>query len=591
MADAPKILGTDTLRQAYPKLNNAIDNSNEALSAANTAKSKADSALSNSENTQTQLDTIVISGDSGPEAAQARVDVLGTAYTTLKARGDADQLRAMKQAVVLSDFTTVTDAINYATANGIPALFVDAPTLGAHNVDFKGLEIVGTGTDISGSLKGVKRISNAKVKGYDQTDKQVGDFDNISGSVTSKIIHKVSDSEIHVYSKKPFANEYLDFRFERDVSTLTNSAGSPAELTRLTGVFNLTEAYTQLTTPSSMIGTWEAYTILLQSASGIPNARNSALKFYRNTTATAGSIDFEAYADEYGFISLGFYCTGTSAEDITIRIGTQFIATVSAKSLTGSPYFIIKKIQSNVKGVVTVRIEKNGSAPVYVCSNMYRLHESPTKAKFDNVAFFDDGNGYMTNNGAVDYAMINDADGLYYGSYHGGETLVSFKLLSDKTNISSSGNNGRFFACKKFRLDQTTQIGSFLQSRTSMQIGRDGIFDFSFAFTGDATLRTLYTTMTTSANSFNYVMYPKMVSTTTDGDYFFGKTNRIVQENTTTNQRITTLFNRYENENNNNGGVFVRVTTGAYNKVYYGPVVAGLRRITDINGSNTRIFE
>lgn len=102
MADAPKILGTDTLRQAYPKLNNAIDNSNEAVNTANSAKSraetadsKADSALSKSNNTQTQLDTIVITGDSSVEAAQARVNPGGYSYSTLKNRLDeTDNLRA-----------------------------------------------------------------------------------------------------------------------------------------------------------------------------------------------------------------------------------------------------------------------------------------------------------------------------------------------------------------------------------------------------------------------------------------------------------------------------------------------------------------
>lgn len=93
MADAPKLLGTDTLRQAYPKFNQAIDNSNEALTTANvakstadTAKSRADTALTKSDNTQTQLNTIVINGDSSVEAAQARVDEHGKPYTTLQDR-------------------------------------------------------------------------------------------------------------------------------------------------------------------------------------------------------------------------------------------------------------------------------------------------------------------------------------------------------------------------------------------------------------------------------------------------------------------------------------------------------------------------
>lgn len=53
MADAPKILDTDYLDEAYPKINKAIDNANEALNTASTA-------LNNSTDTQQQLENIVI---------------------------------------------------------------------------------------------------------------------------------------------------------------------------------------------------------------------------------------------------------------------------------------------------------------------------------------------------------------------------------------------------------------------------------------------------------------------------------------------------------------------------------------------------
>lgn len=84
MADAPKLLGTDTLRTAYPKVNMAIDNANEALR-------NSEQALANSENTQAQLDQIVIEGDSSVEAAQARVDADGNVFTTLKERLDTKE--------------------------------------------------------------------------------------------------------------------------------------------------------------------------------------------------------------------------------------------------------------------------------------------------------------------------------------------------------------------------------------------------------------------------------------------------------------------------------------------------------------------
>jgi peptidoglycan/xylan/chitin deacetylase (PgdA/CDA1 family) len=95
MADAPKILGTDSLRSAYPKLNSAIDNSNEALTKSNSADTKAANAVNTAnaaetkaDSVQTQFNQVVIDGDSSVEAAQARVDADGNAFTTLKDRLD-----------------------------------------------------------------------------------------------------------------------------------------------------------------------------------------------------------------------------------------------------------------------------------------------------------------------------------------------------------------------------------------------------------------------------------------------------------------------------------------------------------------------
>jgi predicted GH43/DUF377 family glycosyl hydrolase len=59
MADAPKILGTDTLRDAYPKLNSAIDNSNEAKTTADTVQSQFDQVVAEA-------------GSNNPEVVQAR---------------------------------------------------------------------------------------------------------------------------------------------------------------------------------------------------------------------------------------------------------------------------------------------------------------------------------------------------------------------------------------------------------------------------------------------------------------------------------------------------------------------------------------
>lgn len=93
MGEAKRILPTETLRESYPKLNAAIDNSNEALTKSTTAESNSATAV-NTANTaeikadsvQAQFNQVVIEGDSSVEAAQARVNADGTTFTTLRDR-------------------------------------------------------------------------------------------------------------------------------------------------------------------------------------------------------------------------------------------------------------------------------------------------------------------------------------------------------------------------------------------------------------------------------------------------------------------------------------------------------------------------
>lgn len=79
----------DTLNQGRVKLNDSIEASGRAEEKSDQAVGDASRALSKSESTQTQLDTIVVEGDSSVEAAQARVDEDGKTHDTLKERIDS----------------------------------------------------------------------------------------------------------------------------------------------------------------------------------------------------------------------------------------------------------------------------------------------------------------------------------------------------------------------------------------------------------------------------------------------------------------------------------------------------------------------
>lgn len=79
---------TDTLNEGREKINAAIQDAEDAKTNAMQAKQIAQAAKDKADSTQTQLDTIVIEGDSSVEAAQARVDEKGQTHATLKERID-----------------------------------------------------------------------------------------------------------------------------------------------------------------------------------------------------------------------------------------------------------------------------------------------------------------------------------------------------------------------------------------------------------------------------------------------------------------------------------------------------------------------
>src|SRR5690606_24329484 len=102
----------DTLNEGREKLNAAIENAEQAKWESDQALNKANSALLKSESTQTQLNEIVIEGDSSVEAAQARVSVEGTAYGTLKQRLDTEYEEVTTQLAQKANYEYIDSVIS-----------------------------------------------------------------------------------------------------------------------------------------------------------------------------------------------------------------------------------------------------------------------------------------------------------------------------------------------------------------------------------------------------------------------------------------------------------------------------------------------
>lgn len=114
----------DVLNTGRKKLNNAIAGSEQAVNDSADAKQKSEQALSNSESTQSQLDTIVIEGDSSVEAAQARVDEKGDSHSTLKDRIDDGFTKTNAQLADTGKFMRQSLSQGQGDSDGVYVLFV-----------------------------------------------------------------------------------------------------------------------------------------------------------------------------------------------------------------------------------------------------------------------------------------------------------------------------------------------------------------------------------------------------------------------------------------------------------------------------------
>ena len=146
MADAQKLLPTDTLRQGYPKINDAIDNANESLNKHAATDLKADEAIATANAAETKADSVqeqfnqvVIDGDSSVEAAQARVDSNNNTFATLKERLDTkeDSFTAQLADIVYNvrNFGAVGDGVTDDT-NAIQSAIDALIALGGGTVYF-----------------------------------------------------------------------------------------------------------------------------------------------------------------------------------------------------------------------------------------------------------------------------------------------------------------------------------------------------------------------------------------------------------------------------------------------------------------------
>ncbi|MGG3773094.1 hypothetical protein [Heyndrickxia faecalis] len=501
------------------------------------------------DNIQAQVDNLVADGDSSPEAAQARVGVDGTNYTTLKQRLDTEHADVTAQ---LAEKVKKDDYLSFKTLpyNPIP------PKQGIKTNTPKIIKKTNTN-----QLVLVQRAN----KGYLVYNLQSGDGDTSSTSVGTTWdllrLRKVEYSPLSYvwWDKAPTAGT-LSTYLEGGINSGQEQGYFGARLTTNSGI--------------SDDGTGNGFSV--------------------KSLAPGKSVTFDIEASYESLMNMLFLGSSGSSSSVDILVNGSVIKNINPQLYrlpTQGNYavvdFDVPRANFVDQKTISIQVRNNdGSNPFYFCCfNFFELkhYKGGTVNKFKS---FLSGKLFMDSNGASDYAIFDHDLQKWCGSFHGGETSeylrVMWKNLIDgleetetMVNFSDVAANSWYIA-NQFRIWQKTNINNKAKMTSIFDFNTDGSVEMKFGLSNcSIVMENFYTALTCTHTGFQHISYPDIVQLTSNVDnYFDYAMGEITQYNAADsldlNIRYTT-FPRYLGDSRINPYITLN---SSYAKFYYG-VIAG----------------
>lgn len=163
-------------------------------------------------------------------------------------------------------------------------------------------------------------------------------------------------------------------------------------------------------------------------------------------------------------------------------------------------------------------------------------------------AYYLDKDAYISSKGASDYAVQSDKNGLWAGSYHGGETAISPALWLHDGGIQAFDEMPSFTTTRKFSIIQNTLIswgtGEGLKTTSTTNFTRNSINIFGNFYDCNVGARTAYVGMGATDPSFTIAIGEGVVRATQDKSYELGMSNSILQINPKNGRSVLNLFSK-----------------------------------------------
>lgn len=288
-----------------------------------------------------------------------------------------------------------------------------------------------------------------------------------------------------------------------------------------------------------------------------------------------------------------------SSDDVDIMINDSSVVNINASSFNGVndttsySYAVIEfpvptEMRANHSKVMKLKIKNNAVDKDFLFSALNFCELSNWKNErlhVNNYKGFGTSYGpFIDAQGASDYAL-QDGDGLYYGSYHGGEKLTYSQCnwpgeiheYTDTQNELISFDDvpvNEWRLINNFKIIQRTNIDDQAEMLSEFNFDIDGTLEMSFGFYNSTMrLKTFYTALTCTSTAFNYVSYPFLQPLPAPNNEIisFPVTEGVFKQmNMTDKTELTIRYTKFNELNNNRRSAIKNQTN--YRKFYYGPV-------------------
>lgn len=494
------------------------------------------------------------------------------------------------------------DSAAFATAAGYAIGEILIPseqvTFGS-DVDALGNLVRGQNTTVTGTIDNHAGLKGITVQGF----RQDMVADQLPELVTNspKVMYRISEDRYFVMTRKPgMRNHGVIFEIIRGITTTTNSLGGNAEFFRIGWVYNNTGIYFYRKTPDVESGTWESYTVpasyLLHDTDN--EQRAAAI---RRTSVDGAYSEFTVSVRPGQKVNVAFLGTSGSS-DAEISVDGTLVKTVVTSDAEGRVWPVEIDVPP---GNHTIRVTRPaGSGWLYLFGlDFASITDVRPNQNMDEWAAYRNPDMilYVQNQGAHDYALYDaDAD-LWGGSFHGGETLqVGNVVLDGEASTFPGFSDGALFCRGDIYLRQRTVIdwtnaGSGRVETESLTVFRDGQVEIATSFRcmdGAQNFARFYTAMHGCHIDFDRMILPyQQALPTVDGENLLtGHESKIILRHAASDSLSVTEFNTYFDHGGEYGGGRVARAAGQYNKIYYGPVVNGIKTIDKLASIMRRTF-